>query len=185
MEKSDLRISVNRRRAPFTLLVSLLVTIFVFVRLLSLVQENGLESTLIIPSYLSLLIPALYVFFLSGVDYSRRLFDKNAFLTVNTRELINHLGVLSAGRVNWREVSTVVVDQTYTTPLLLIRLRDPRAFARRQAWWKRPALILLIRRWGTPIVIPEKRVDRDLHTVKDILMERLISSRSGIGEEFR
>lgn len=162
-------IPVNRKRFPIVLVVSLIGTIVVAILIRYLVDHNYLPY-----GWMNWLFVGgpLYYFLVSLAEYVKTLFDKNAGLRITDEGIDDNLSIFSCGKVPWSEIEGIAVHRAMKTRFLAIRVKDAAGLVARQAAWKKHVLNKFIRRWGSPIIVSEKRVTTDLEQLLHTLVEQ-------------
>lgn len=165
----DIIIPVNRKRFPIVLVVSLIGSIAVAILIQYLVDHNYLPY-----GWMNWLFVGgpLYYFLVSLAEYVKTLFDKNAGLRITEEGIDDNLSIFSCGKVPWSEIEGIAVHRAMKTRFLAVRVKDPAQLVARQAGWKRHALTRLVRRWGSPIIVSQKRVATDLEQLLHTLVEQ-------------
>lgn len=164
----NVTIKTNKKRIPTVFIASLAVSCIFFLGLISDHQGNPWFNYL--PLYVFVLGYAVMVTVVSLADYLKTLFDRNAKLTITDGELFDNLSIFSCGKISYDDISDVEIKTAFNTDLLIIRLYDSNKYLNNQNSFKRYFLKLNVRKWGSPLVISEKRIEFNLEELKEIIL---------------
>ncbi len=166
-------IPVNRKRFPIVMLGGLLLSflfIFFLIDPLKHFNDEGYDNSI----YLGVLIGASLTIFavtiLSTLEYLKTLFDKNAALTITDEGINDNLSIFSVGDISWTEITDIKVMTALKTNFLVVGVTNPQSFIDRKSIFKRRTLKKFLKKFGSPIVISQKRVDYNLNDLKNILI---------------
>jgi hypothetical protein len=173
MSDNNISIPVNRKRFPALLIIGVVFTcIIVMILNMGGPVAPEYELTKRITDSI-ILLPPLFYTSTAFVEYMKTLFDKQAEMLISAKGIYDNLSVFSCGEVGWSEISGVELQKALNIEFLVIKLVNPAQVLARQSVLKRWVLNRYMRRYGSPIIISEKRVDYNLHELKGILSTHL------------
>ena len=173
MGDTNIKIPVNRKRFPVLLVVGLFFTVLIMTLLrLGGNVDPAEELTKRVIDSVILLIPLFYTCS-ALVEYMKTLFDKDAALFVSEKGIDDNLSVFSCGEISWSEISGVEIVQLLNMEILVVKLANPMDVINRQSILKRWILRRYVRQGRSPIMISEKKIDYNLHDLKNILTSHL------------
>jgi hypothetical protein len=165
----NITIPINRKRAPIAFLISLALTIFITYGLLSSITDelflNGLFHWLFCIIPISITVTLL-------IDYIKTRFDKNARITITNHGINDNLSILSSGNISWDDISGHEIVQLNKTRLLIIKLHDNLKYLKQKNFIQRYIQKSWLKKWGSPIVISELRIDYNFQDLVDIISNR-------------
>ena len=166
----DITISANKKRFPILFVISLLFTVGGAYNI-----NTGLSNASEKMSYLSygILIIPLFFCIISFIEFMKTRFNTNAALTISEIGINDNLSIFSCGKICWSEISRVEIKRVLNTNLLVINLFDNYKYLKGKNFVTRYILRKWIKKWGSPIIISEKRINYDLPTLKDIILKNL------------
>jgi hypothetical protein len=168
------KIPINRNRIPALLIVGLLLSI-------------GFGHAIFFPDNTLIVGPANRIFFalvlpvllfyvvISFADFMKTRFDKNAGFELTEIGVFDNLSIFSCGEICWSDISTVEITKMHEVHVLVIKLHDPHKYLTGKNAIKRYILKKYIKKWGSPIVVSEKRVNYDLNELKETILACLPS----------
>jgi hypothetical protein len=168
----NITVPINRNRFPIVFAISLLITILLTLNLVYSKSDNMYMNGLFnwIFNSIILLVPLLYTI-ISFAEYIKTRFDKNAMLQLSDPYLYDNLSIFSCGKISWNDISDVEIVKAFKADFLVIKLIDPGKYLADRNFLQRYVLKKYIKKWGSPIIISEKRVDYNLIELKkDILI---------------
>jgi hypothetical protein len=168
-------IPANRNRFPILLILGLIssaILIIVLINAIKHFNEDGYNSAIFVGAYSGLLYWAIRLMCISFIEYYKTTFDKNAVLTISENGIDDNLSIFSVGKVGWPEITNVTITNLYKTDFLIIKVADPESLIERRTGYKQRILKGYIKRFGSPIVISQKRVNFKLADLKDILSSK-------------
>ncbi|PWT77565.1 MAG: hypothetical protein C5B59_03560 [Bacteroidetes bacterium] len=164
----NVKIPVNKKRFPHSLIISIVLTIIGAFFIKGLLKSDSENAGYL--SYWILAIP-LYYFFLSFPDYLKTVFDRNAALTISDTDIKVNLSIFSCGRIDRDDVRDVQVIKRHNNEFLVIKLFNNNKYLSASTSFKSPTQNSFIKKFGSPVVISQKHVNYDLHTIKDIILD--------------
>jgi hypothetical protein len=105
---------------------------------------------------------ASYKTVMSFYNYWYIIFDKKSRLVIDDEGVSDFLTIHSFGTFSWDEVLSFEIKTFVGVKVLLIDLKDPVAFIKRQSRWKQKQARRNFQDFGTPALISEKHVDCDI-----------------------
>ena len=171
-------IQAKKRMIPLAPLFMLIMTVSIGAYFYSFTKDVNQDSfgtiaPVIIFYVLSLIFLFAY-FVVAFVDYLKPLRGQAAGVTINDLGIDVNLSVFSLGYIPWNNIHGAKIIKTYGTNLVVIYLRNENDILRSQPYWKRYFLQKWKKKWGSPMVISEKRISYDI-----IALTKSINSRAG------
>ena len=169
----DIRIPINRTRFPVILMVSISLTIILTVNLIYSKTENMAMHGFFnwIFNSIVLIVPLFYTI-ISLTEYIKTRFDKSAMLKISDTGLNDNLSIFSCGEISWSEISGVEILEAFKADFLVVKVFDPGKFLIDKNFVQRYILKKYIKKWGSPVVISEKRVNYNLKELKQIILNQ-------------
>jgi hypothetical protein len=168
-------VRINRRRIPYGLLIVIgLIAVFSYLFATmdtSQMAFNGLLNWIMMG-------PLVYIFCIVLADYIRSLLSPTAGLAVTAAGVIDSTSVISCGLIPWDRIMSIHTHRVLNTDFLAIRVSDPAELVSRQSSWKRHTLRRYVRKFGTPVVISQKRIQGDIRELASLLEERIGRNRT-------
>ena len=109
----------------------------------------------------------------TGIDYIKTLFDKRANLVISATGINDNLTIFSCGQIIWSDMTKIDMTKVFKANFLIIKLRDNSKYLQDKNVLQRFFLTRYIKKWGTPVVISEKRINYDLKDLKDLISKHL------------
>ena len=165
-------IPANKKRFPISLLIGLLFsTLFVIliVDRLKKFNDNGYNNSIYLGVLIGLLIWSLVLTIFSFLDYLKTTFNNDAVLTINENGINDNLSIFSVGQINWTEITNIKIATALKTNFLVIHVTNPESFINRKSKLKQRPLKSFLKKFGSPVVISQKRVDYELNDLKEKL----------------
>lgn len=167
----NITVPVNRKRIPFVFVIALLITIFLVFNLIYTKTDDMYMDGLFNWIFNSLiLITPLTFTIISLADYIKTKFDKKALLVISDEGLHDNLSIFSCGNISWYNISNVQIFEAMKTKFLLIKSLNPEKYLTSKSIIVRFILKKYIKKWGTPIVISQSRIDFNLEELKEIIL---------------
>lgn len=166
-------IPASKRRFPIVLLGGLAVSavlILAIVNLLKHFNEDLYNNGIYLAGYIGLCIWILTLTMFAFLEYIKTIFDKNAVLIISDDGIYDNLSIFSVGNIGWMDITEIKVTTALKTKLLIIGVTDPQSFIDRKGRFKQRTLKSFLKKFGSPIVISQKRIDYDLMELKEILL---------------
>lgn len=115
------------------------------------------------------LVPLFYTI-VSFTDFMKTKFDKEASFEITENGLYDNLSVFSCGKIKWDDIKSVELTKYLNAGFLIIKVSDNNKFLLDKNIIQRYVLKKYIKKWGSPIVISEKRVDYKLSDIKQAIL---------------
>ena len=163
----SITIPANRKRFPKVFAVSFLLTLgeaYIITRALNDEEELSYWT------YAILLITLFYCI-VSFIEFAKTQFNRDADLQISETGINDNLSIFSCGEIPWSEISNVEIKRAFSSNFLTVQLFDNNKYLLGKNFLTRRILNSFIKKWGTPIIISEKRVDYDLIQLKDIILK--------------
>lgn len=169
----DITIPINRRRIPHTLIISCLLIAYLiydgYKKSGESVEEG--EDAFSWIAYAAIIFVLLYYAIITFIEYIKTLFDKNASLTITDVSIVDNLSIFSCGRILWDDIIDVEIKRMTFAEILIIKVQSPLKYLQHKNIIQRRVLKQLIKKMGSPVIIPDQRINHDLHKLKEILLE--------------
>jgi len=163
------KIPINRKRVPTVLVVSILLS-FGFGHVIFFPDDRSVigSSNRI---FFAILLPVLLLYVvITFADFMKTKFDKNAGFGITETGVLDNLSLFSCGEILWSEISTAEMANMLGVHVLVIKVRNPHQFLTGKNLITRYMLKKYIKKWGSPIVVSEKRVNYDLNELKATIL---------------
>jgi len=108
----------------------------------------------------------LFYVVITFADFMKTKFDKNAGFEITETGIFDNLSIFSCGEIRWMDISTVEMVKMLEVNVLVIKVRNPHQFLTGKNAITRYILKRYIKKWGSPIVVSEKRVNYNLNELK-------------------
>jgi hypothetical protein len=120
-----------------------------------------------------ILIAPFFYTIVSLADFIKTKFDKEASFEISENGLFDNLSIFSCGKINWHDIESFELTKNLYADFLIIKVYDNNKFLAGKNIIHRYVLKKYIKKWGSPIVISDKRVDYKLEDIKqDILTNK-------------
>ena len=165
----SITIPANRKRFPIVFVISFLLTVggaFNITRTL-----NDPNEQLSYWTYGILLIPLFYCV-VSFIEFVKTQFNKNAVLQISEIGINDNLSIFSCGKIPWSDISDVDMQKAFNANFLVIKLFDNNKYLTGKNFITRYVLNKWIKKWDSPVIISEKRINYDLNKLKDIILKQ-------------
>ena len=166
-------IPTNKKRFPIAFLIGLTVSsllILLIINTINHFNDKDYYSGIYLVSYIILSIWILALTIFAFLDYLKTMFDKTAVLTINENGINDNLSIFSVGNISWTDITGIKIITALRTNFLVIEVTDPQSFIDRKIKLKQRTLKSFSKRFGSPIVISQKRIEYDLVELKEILI---------------
>lgn len=166
----DIIIPSNKKRFPILFVISLLFTVGGARNI-----TRGLSDSPEKISYLTyfILIVPLSFCIISLLEFMKTRFNTNAALTISETGINDNLSIFSCGKIYWSDISCVEIKRALKANFLVIKLFDNQKYLAERNFITKYVLNNWIKKWGSPIIISEKRINYDLLKLKDIILKNL------------
>ena len=91
-------------------------------------------------------------------------------LKISEAGLNDNLSIFSCGEISWNDISGVELLKAFKADFLVVKLFDTNKILADKNFVQRYVLKKYIKKWGSPIIISEKRVDYNLNELKQIIL---------------
>lgn len=168
-----MQITANRKRVPLVLIFGLTLIIMLTYEMVNVMRSEDQSAKQIIYIYVACLISAFYYTSISFADYWKTLFNPYAVLSIEPDGISDNLSLFSCGKIKWEEISNVRIQQAFKTSFLIIDIYNPDLMIAKQSKWKQRTLRGFQRKFGSPIVVSQKRIKQKVEDVKAIISGHL------------
>jgi len=120
-----------------------------------------------------LIVPLLYTV-ISFAEFIKTKFDKKAMLQITDSGLFDNLSIFSCDKIIWSDIVSVEIIKAFKADFLVIKLTDNNKYLKGKNLVQRFVLKKWIKKWWTPIIISEKRVDYNLTDLRQIILKHKV-----------
>jgi len=165
----EIIIPANKKRFPVQLFICTLVAVAlgVYFYYTGSFTLNPLSPISILIVLLIFVIRYLIVL---AREFFKLQFDSKANFTITETGIIDNITFVSMGKIPWEDIDDIALDRYRGMDILLIGIRDPDKYSSGMKPTYRSVFNGYIKKWNTPLVISEKRVDYDLESLRDLLL---------------
>jgi hypothetical protein len=166
----NLVIPANKKRIPVALIIGLIICVLFFK---FFKNEVGFDFNrpLYFVQVISLMVIVAAFTFIALVEYIKTLFDKKASLTISENGITDNLSIFSCGEISWAEVIDIKIEKWLKKDALIIMLANPVDIFEKQNKLKRRALKSNLKKFGSPMVILETRINYNLQALKNKMLQ--------------
>jgi len=162
-------IKPNKKTFPSAFFIGLLLSVIFFFQIKK--PEGGIYGYYNVFLFVGLFLYSAIFTILAFYNFLRTLFYKNATLTISDIELNDNLSIFSCGKIPRTEISNAEILRIRSTNYLAIKVADSDKYLADRNFIKGFALKLLLKKFQTPIVISEKRIDYNLADLRDLIQK--------------
>jgi hypothetical protein len=163
-------IEANKRKFPFSLIIGIIISVLLVYAIISHKNDSGVDGFMYIVNYLFLSVFAIGFTLIAFADYLKTLFDKKAVLTITEYGINDRLGIFSCGEISWAEVNDIKIINVLQRNLIIVILSNPTEIIEKQNKFKQWALKSLLKKFGSPMVIFERKIDFDLQELRNKML---------------
>lgn len=164
-------VSANKKRIPILLIFGLISTGILFLVISR--GGNGFSLFFYLPAIIILSTFVLIITILSFAEYLKTLFNKNAKLIISEAGIFDNLSIFSCGMIYWSEIVEVEISGTKKkSRVLIIKVSSSEKILRGKNYIIRYILKNAIKKWGSPVIVAEKRINFNLMDLKLIIEDR-------------
>jgi hypothetical protein len=166
-------IPANRKRFPIVFITGLMISVLLILLIvdsIKLYNGDGYNNSLLIGIYIGLSFWIINLTIFSLLDYTKTTFNKNAALTITDNGITDNLSIFSVGNISWTEITDIKIMTAFKTDFLVVGVANPQLLINRKSKLKQLTLKSFLKRFGSPIVISQKRVDYNLSDLKEVLL---------------
>ena len=165
----EIIIPVNEKRFPVQLFICTLIAMalcvyFFYTGSFTLNPYSPTTGLVVL-----LIIVIRYIIVLAK-EYLKLQFDKKANFTITETGIIDNITFVSMGEIPWDDIDDIALDRYRGMDILLIGIMDPKKYSSGMRPLYRSVFNGYIKKWNTPLVISEKRIDYDLESLRDLLL---------------
>lgn len=164
-------IFANKKRFPIVFVVSFLLTVGGAYNITK--ELNAPTQQLSLWTYAILLIPLFYCI-ISFTEFVKTIFNKNTVLIISQVGINDNLSIFSCGKIPWIDISDVEIKRAFNADFLVIKLFNNEKYVTGKNIIVKCILNKWIKKWGSPIIISEKRVDYNLAQLKEIILKQKV-----------
>jgi hypothetical protein len=166
-------IPADRKKVPGAMIVGLLLCAFSIYRVIVDRNETSVYGPTAVLSYVVLFLFAAFFSLRLLADYLKTCFDSRATLVINDIGIVDNLSIFSCGELEWSEMAAIRLDRRIDDELLVILVRNPGALIDKQKRWKRVVLKSFLKKYGSPVIITQKKVSPRLSDLSDLLLSQI------------
>jgi hypothetical protein len=166
-------IPVNKKRFPIVFLAGLTASVLLILLIIDTIKhfnDRGYNNSINLGAFIGIFIWVLTFTIFSFLEYVKTKFDKDAVLTITDNGINDNLSIFSVGNISWSEITDIKIIAALKTNFLVIGVTDPQSFINRKSKLKQRSLKSFLKKFGSPVVISQKRIDYDLADLKEILL---------------
>lgn len=168
-----MQISANKKRVPILVIIGLSLAVLLSMAILNIKDSDDPDAHQRLYLCIGLMISCIYYTSLSFADYWRTLFSDRATLLIEPEAMVDDLSIFSCGKISWDEIRTVEVKQALKTNFLIIHVHNPDLIIARQGKWKQRTLRGFQKKFGSPVVISQKRIEDKVEAIKYVMADHL------------
>lgn len=168
-----MQIPSNRKRVPVVVIVGLTLTILLTLAITNIMNTEDDDAKQRLYLYLGLSILIVYYTSLSFADYWRTLFNPSAVLSIEQDGINDCISLFSCGKIKWSEIVDVRIQQVLKTNFLVIYVDNSDSLIDRQSKWKQRTLKGFQKKFGSPVVVSQKRIKENVEDVKNLIEDYL------------
>lgn len=105
------------------------------------------------------------------LEYLKTRFDNSAVFTISDNGINDNLSIFSVGNISWTDITDIKIITALRTNFLVIGVANPQSYIDRKSKLKQRTLKSFLKKFGSPVVISQKRVDYDLNKLKEKLTQ--------------
>lgn len=158
---------------PIVLIISFTLTVLLALIVKVSVNSDDDNIRQLLFLYMGLFASALYYTILSFADHWRTIGTPHAVLYIEKKGINERLSLFSCGEILWSEITGVEIKQALRTDFLVIHVLDPDAVIARQSKWKQRTLRGFQKKLGSPVVIPQNRIQEYVADLRIIIADHL------------
>ena len=166
-------IPANKKRFPIVFLGGLIVSVLLFILIVDTVKhfnDEGYNNSIYLGAFIGLSVWVLALTIFAFLEYIKTVFDKNAVLTISENGINDNLSIFSVGNISWTDITDIKIKTALKTDFLVIGVTYPQSFIDKNSKLKQRPLKSFLKKFGSPIVISQKRIDYNLTDLKEILL---------------
>lgn len=168
-----MQIPVNRKRVPIFVIIGMTFIISLIFTIVNIVTGDDDNARQLIFIFTAFLISAVYYTSISFIDYCKTLFNRHAALSIEPDGINDCLSLYSCGKIKWDEIKSVRIHRAFKTNLLIINVYNPDFLIAKQSKWKQRTLRGFQKKFGSPVVVSQRRINQKVEDVKTIIGEHL------------
>jgi len=170
---SPLSIPVNRKRFPYGAATLTYVTgLCIFWLAKGRIDDTPINTWFERSVYFILIFFFCQAAIRAWADYLYNRFNKHSSITLSDDGIDDQSSIYAMRKIVWQDISDIEIKKKLGINLLYIRLHNPAAHISGQVLWKRIVLRRWLKRWGSPVIISQRRLDYDLFELKTLLIDR-------------
>jgi hypothetical protein len=108
-------------------------------------------------------------------EYFKILFNETTNLTITETGIIDNITFVNMGQIPWEDIDDIALARYRGMDILLIGIVNPEKYSYGLPSFNRMVFNSYLKKWNTPLVISEKRVDYHLEDLRDLLVNHSTS----------
>jgi hypothetical protein len=171
-------IPANKKRLPIAVFIGFTISVLLMLIIIKTAKhfnDQAYNNTIYIITCIGLLFWVLRFTALAFLYYTKATFDKHAEFKITNDGIIDNLSIFSVGNVSWTEITDIKIVTLLKTDFLIICVADPQSFIDKKNFLKHKTLKSFLKKFGSPIVISQKRIDYNLNDLKNILINKKLN----------
>ena len=175
MEETRIEIPLSKFKMVVLLLGSLL---FVTLGFFMLFNAAEMQTRTFGPIWIiGFGIAGILFFGAIGVSVAGKLFSKKAGLVIDNQGIYDNSSGVSAGFIPWKHILGIRTIQVMTTKFLLIDVKEPDAYLKKNKGLKLQAMRANYKKYGTPISISSSALKYDFKKLEELFSEQFIKHK--------
>lgn len=163
-------IRANRKRFPIVFVISLMLAIGGGINITRGLRHS--DEGIYWWTYLILLAPSFFCI-ISLLEFIKTRFDKNAVFKISDKGLEDNLSIFSCGNIPWADIKNVQLRKAFGANFLIVGLLDNKKYISGKNFVIKHILGSWVKKWGSPVVISEQRVNYNLQKLEEIISHQI------------
>ncbi|MEP6676902.1 MAG: STM3941 family protein [Ferruginibacter sp.] len=166
-------IPANRKRFPVVFVSGLLASVLLILLIIDTLKhfnDKGHADSILIGAYIGLTFWVVILTVIALLEYIKTTFSKQAVLIITDKGIHDNLSIFSVGDISWAEITDLRIVKLLRTDFLVISVTNPQSFIHRISKLKQRPLKSYLKKFGSPIVISQRRINYNLEDLKEILL---------------
>ena len=173
----NLKIKVNKKRQLLNLIGVIAICFVLFLVVFKFIRYDGEGSYyyFYLLGFITLFIYVFILMIIAFINLIKFLFNKNAGILINETGIYNNLGIISAGKIQWADISAIKIFQTrrFNIRYLIIELTDNDKYLKNKNFLQKYFLKKNIKRRDSPILIPENSIDYNIDELARVISQHI------------
>ncbi|MBI5541904.1 MAG: hypothetical protein HY951_17745 [Bacteroidia bacterium] len=168
----NIEVPVNKKTIPISLITGLLSLVIISF-IIKEYSQHGISLFFIV----ILIILTIYFIaytFIAFLEFIKTQFDKNALLKVSNIGINDNLSIFSCGTIFWDDITTIEIKKEFNIEVIIIKLTNNDKYLANKNIIQRYILKKWIKKWGTPIIISERKISCNIQELKQIFLKHFL-----------